>query len=223
MVAPLDPSTVLFGRTRQGVLSLFFTRPDESFYLREIVRRTGCGTGAVQRELQQLTESGILQRERDRFYRVNRDSPVFEPLKQLIIRTAGLADGLRNSLSTLGRQIRVAFIFGSFADGEPHQASDVDVMIVTRDNGPSLKKFVALFRDQQISLGREINPFVLSAGELRTKLRDGNHFLGRVLKGEKVFLIGDDNELGRVAQERLAEGSPNKRLRNRRPSRAGRP
>ena len=212
MVAPIDPSTVLFGRTRQAVLALFFTRPDESFYLREIVRRTGCGTGAVQRELQQLSASGILQRERERFYRVNPTSPVFEPLRQLIIRTAGLADGLRNALSTVGRQVRVAFIFGSFVHGQPPQASDVDVMIVTRKDGPGLEEFVALFRDHQISLGREINPFVLSADELRTKLQDGNHFLGRVLKGEKVFLIGDANELERVARERVAKGSPLKRL-----------
>jgi len=33
---------------------------------------------------------------------------------------------------------------------------------------------------------------VLSADELRTKLQDGNHFLGRVIKGEKVFLIGSN-------------------------------
>lgn len=68
-------------------------------------------------------------------------------------------------------------------------------MIVTRDNGPGLEEFVAFFRDQQISRGREINPFVLSADELGAKLQEGNHFLGRVIKGEKVFLIGDVNEL----------------------------
>lgn len=64
MVALVEPGGVLFGSTRQAILALTFLRPDESFYLREIVRRTGCGTGSVQRELALLTGCGILRRDR---------------------------------------------------------------------------------------------------------------------------------------------------------------
>src|SRR6185503_7455018 len=38
---PEDPGTVLFGKTRRRVLGLLFGRPDESFYDRDIVRRSG--------------------------------------------------------------------------------------------------------------------------------------------------------------------------------------
>src|SRR5579871_5315131 len=88
MVAPSHPGNVLFGRTRRAILSLTFLRPDETFYLREIIRRTGCATGAVQRELRLLTEAGILCRDRNRFFRANSASPVFEPLKQLVVKTS---------------------------------------------------------------------------------------------------------------------------------------
>jgi hypothetical protein len=53
-------ASVLFGKVQQAVLSLLFGRPDESFYVREIVRATRVGQGAVQRELQRLAEAGSL-------------------------------------------------------------------------------------------------------------------------------------------------------------------
>jgi uncharacterized protein len=46
------------------------------------------------------------------------------------------------------------------------------------------------------SLGRAVNPTVYTAAEFKTKLAGGNHFLNSVLRGEKVFLIGDEDELG---------------------------
>src|SRR5688572_5731609 len=96
-----DAGPVLFGKARRAVLSLLFLRPDESFYLREIVRRTGSATGSVQRELQLLMQCGILRRDRHRFYQANSGSPIYEPLKQLVIRTIGLNERLRAALSPL--------------------------------------------------------------------------------------------------------------------------
>jgi len=55
-------SSALFGKGRRTVLALFFSRPDESFYLRQIARMTGVWQGAVQRELKRLTEAGIIAR-----------------------------------------------------------------------------------------------------------------------------------------------------------------
>jgi len=51
--------TTLFGKTRRAVLTLLYSHPDESFYLRQIARTTGAGMGALQRELKQLAEAGI--------------------------------------------------------------------------------------------------------------------------------------------------------------------
>jgi DNA-binding transcriptional ArsR family regulator len=55
-------ASVLFGKAQQAVLGLLFGRPDESFYVREIVCATRVGQGAVQRELQRLAEAGIIDR-----------------------------------------------------------------------------------------------------------------------------------------------------------------
>jgi len=223
MVAPSDPGNILFGRTRQAILALTFLRPDESFYLREIVRRTGCGAGAVQRELRLLTESGILRRDRNRFFQANPQSPVFEPLKQIVIRTVGLGERLRAALSDVEDRIATAFIFGSFARGEQHETSDVDLMVVSKDYRLSLDEITSVLRHEQAEIGREINPFVLTAVEWQNKWRSGNPFVRRVAGAEKVFLIGDADELKRLGEERMAQGALSYRAggdRSSRPSRA---
>jgi predicted nucleotidyltransferase len=223
MITGADPGSILFGRTRQAVLALTFLRPDESFYFREIVRRTGSGTGPVQRELKLLTDSGILRRDRHRFYQANPASPIFEPLKQIVIRTIGLADRLKAALSPLADQIVIALIFGSFSRGEHHEQSDVDVLAVTRDDRLTPEQVDAALAAAATEIGREINPFVLTAEECRRKWKDGNPFLRRVLDGEKVYLIGGDDELKRLAEKRLAQVASAQPAGSARPSRAGRP
>jgi hypothetical protein len=82
----------LFGKIRRAVLSLPYTRADEEFYIRHILRTVGAGHGSVQRELKRLAEAGILRRTargRQVYYQVNPDSPIFPELKGLIEKTAG--------------------------------------------------------------------------------------------------------------------------------------
>ncbi len=54
----------LFGQVRSAVLALLFFHSDESFYLRQIVRMTGAGHGAVQRELGHLVKVDLIRRSR---------------------------------------------------------------------------------------------------------------------------------------------------------------
>ena len=73
-------SRLLFGSTRREVLALLLGRPDERFYLREIVRAVGGGLGAVQRELKQLVEVGLVEREargHQVYFSANRDAAIF--------------------------------------------------------------------------------------------------------------------------------------------------
>src|SRR5216684_89037 len=58
-------------------------------------------------------------------------------------------------------------------------------------------------------IGRSINPTVYSLAEFKSKLAAGNHFLTSVLKGQKVFLVGDEDELRKVGRVRLAKARTN--------------
>ena len=55
-------ATALFGKTQRAVLGLLFGQPDRSFYLRELVVAAASGASQVQRELNALTEAGLIVR-----------------------------------------------------------------------------------------------------------------------------------------------------------------
>jgi len=82
-------------------------------------------------------------------------------------------------------------------------ASDyIDLLVVGE---VTLEDLLARLADVERSLGRAVNPTVYSATEFKSKLASGNHFLNSVVRGEKVFLIGNEDELREVGGIRLAE------------------
>lgn len=194
----------LFGKTRRAVLSILYGHADESFYLRQLARMTGVGMGALQRELRQLSESGIILQERvgrQIFFKANPECPVFKELRTLVIKTFGVADQLREALSPLADRIRLAFIFGSVARGDPSRASDIDVMVV---GNVTLRRIVERLGPLQEKLSREINPVVYPVHEFQSKISAKDHFLTRVIEEAKDFLIGDPDELERMGSKRMA-------------------
>lgn len=180
---------------------MFFRHPEASFYVREILRHANVGQGTVQRELGALLQAGIIERTvrgRQVFYRANARSPVFPELRSFIAKTTGIADILRARLSKLTDRIVVAFIHGSVAKGTHNERSDVDVIVVGR---AGFAQVVDALGDASQELGRVVNPSVYPVEEFRKKIAAGHHFLSAVMQGKKIFLIGDERELGRLAKK----------------------
>lgn len=197
-------SSALFGKARRALLSLFYGNPDEAFFLRQVVRLSGCGMGVVQRELDQLVRTGILRRTEKNnhvFFQANRACPIFEELRSLVRKTAGAVDVLRNALGPLRARILLAWIYGSVARGEEKSESDVDLIVV---GDLSFREVLAALSGTESSLGREVNPTVLSPEEFHRRLAEKNHFLTSLLKNQKLFLIGDSDELKRLEESRMA-------------------
>jgi len=194
----------LFGKARRSVLAVLYTHPDEAFYLRQLVRASRAGLGPVQREVRGLTAAGIITRAvrgKQVYYQANRACPVFAELKSLMVKTAGIADFLRSALAPLADRIELAFIYGSVARGESRRASDIDLMVVGEIE---FGEVVAALGPAQERLNREINPTVYGRSEFAAKSLAGKHFINRVLSGKMIFLIGDQDELARMAKKRLA-------------------
>jgi predicted nucleotidyltransferase len=197
---PLHTTLPLFSKTRQVLLSLLFTRPDEAHLQENLIQLAALGRGSVQRELEFLARAGIVRRSlrgRQVYFQANAESPIYSELRGLVVKTAGVADALRSALAPLANAIRAAFIYGSVAKGTERRASDVDVMVIGDVSFAQTAE--ALARTQE-SIGREINPTVYPPDEFRAKLGAKQHFLRTVLKSEKIFLIGDELELARLAK-----------------------
>ena len=193
---------LLFGTVRRDVLALLYGRPDESFYMREIQRAVGAGIGPVQRELRQLADAGLVNREQrgnQVYFSANRDAPIFPELQAIVEKTAGAPEVLRASFGPLlaAEKIDAAFIYGSVAQGRQTSKSDIDVFVL---GDVTLAELVPLVRAAALRLGREVNPSIYSRKELRTKLAAGSAFLKRVLTGPKLMIVGDCHEVERLAR-----------------------
>jgi len=207
----------LFGATRQAVLRLLFGHTDQRFYQRQIIRSCRHGSGTVQRELEHLVGAGILTRTvegRQTYFQASRQCPVFEELRGLIRKTFGVAQVLQRGLAVLTGKIQLAFIYGSMASGSETTGSDVDVMVVGEQ--VSMHDVVSALAEAQRGLGREVNPSVYRTEEFCRKLTQGQHFLSSVVAGPKLFLIGNENELARLAQIRMAQAAQDEPAGNRR-------
>jgi predicted nucleotidyltransferase len=189
--------SALFGKSRLAILCLLYLNADQRFYLRQIVDTTKLGMGAVQRELRLLSNAGLILREhegRHVYFRANRDCPIFEDLRSILAKTAGLADVLRDRLSSLADRCRVAFIYGSFAQGLDNAESDVDVIVIGDVTFAAVSDALS---DLQTDLRREVNPTVYGVPEFKKKI--STPFIASILRKPKLYLIGDDDELARLA------------------------
>jgi uncharacterized protein len=212
---------VLFGQTRRAILALFFVHSTEPFYLRQIARLVDGGLGAVQREIRSLLAAGLIRRSirgKQILYQAETNNPIFPELKSLIAKTFGVVGIIREALMPLAERIEVAFVYGSVARQEERAESDVDLLIV---GGVRFGEVVLALALAQKSLARDINPTVYPVREFRTKVARSNHFLTSVVEEKKLFVIGDKNELARLAQKRMAGRAQEQQARDRRNARAG--
>lgn len=190
----------LFGKTQRTLLALFFTRPDEEFYLRQIVRMARMGQGAAQRELARWVAAGLLTRTRrgqQVYYQANRAAPIFVELQSLAVKTTGVAEVLRKALAGLAAHITVAFVHGSLTKGTVKAGSDVDVLVI---GNTAFREVVSALLPAQETIGREVNPTVYAEQEFRAKLQAKHHFLTAVMGSPKVFIVGGEDELKRLAE-----------------------
>lgn len=185
----------LFSSTQQRVLGRLFSQPNRSFYATELIAAGG-GSGAVQRELARLEASGLVESSRignQKHYQANRQSPIFEELHGIVLKTFGVADVLRAALAPLANQLDLAFIYGSVASGSDTAKSDIDVMLV--GDGISYPDVLEVLAPYEKKLGRALNPTIYSKKELQKKRAAGNSFLERVLKQPRIVLMGADDAI----------------------------
>ena len=186
----------LFSKVQQRLLALLFGNPQRIFYSNELIELADSGKGAVQRELERLAAVGLLtvsRRGNQKHYQVNTGAPIYAELRGLVLKTFGLADVLRAALAPLAAAIEAAFVYGSIARLDDTASSDVDLMVIsaTLTHG----ELFAALEEASMALGRTINPTVYSPAELRTRIRDNNSFVIRVLDQPKIWILGGADEL----------------------------
>lgn len=187
----------LFSSTQQRVLGFLFGQPERSFYATELIKLVGAGSGAVQRELARLEQSGLVTVSHlgtQKHYQANPHSPIFEELRDITQKTVGLADPVREALAPLAPRIEAAFVFGSVAKRAETASSDIDLLVIS-DSVDYADLFAAL-QPAEARLARRINPTVYTPADWKRKREEGNSFVTKVSARPKLFLIGTEESLG---------------------------
>jgi predicted nucleotidyltransferase len=191
-----------FSRNEALLLRLFYTNPAAEYYIQEIGRILGKKPGVFQRTLYNLEAQGILASHYEanaRYFQANASHPLYEEIKSIVFKTVGVTESLKEILREAG-SIDFAFLYGSFAKGRENQLSDIDLLIV---GSPDESVILKRLGDLERSLKREINYRIYSSLEIVEDIKNAEPFLANILAAPKVFLIGDENEL-----RKMAEGPP---------------
>ena len=192
--------SALFASATLGeLLYLFMLEPEREYYQRELQRLSGAHLRQLQRDLDRLLRSGLVAcrtHGNRTYYRAVPAHPAFADLRAAVMKTMGLGNELGAALAGLGDAVTLAFVYGSFARGDEVAQSDVDVLIV---GSATRREVAAALADAARSLGRELNPVILTPADLTRRRRAGDHFVTSVLAGPRIWLVGDDASLAALA------------------------
>ncbi len=193
----------LFGsKSRAAIIERLFVNEPRKMHLRELARACGLSAPNMLRTANALSNLGVLRVESDgnqSLFSANRDSPFYEPLKQMVEKATDPVPMLATLFS--GNDADIAFVYGSRATGTARPDSDCDILVI---GGGGLRRITALLAPVRERVSVELNPYVLDAAEFRRRMEASDHFLGEVMASPKIFLKGDENELEAMARQRMA-------------------
>ncbi len=187
-------------KTRVEILKLFLFNANNSFYQRQISNLTAQSIRGVQREVDKLNKIGIIEKsiQGNRiYYKINKKCPIAQDLKNIFFKSVGIAEALKENLKE--KEIKIAFIYGSYAKGEESLLSDIDLMAV---GDISSKELSSILSKPKKELMREINYVVFSLNEFINKAMQKDHFINSVLKDKKIYIIGSKDELKGLIKSR---------------------
>jgi predicted nucleotidyltransferase len=200
-----DLTDIIGSKSRAEVFKLLFEQPGTELYLRELQRRSGLSLRPIQQELSNLQAIGLIKVRKDGnrvYFSANSEHPLFPEIRSLVEKTTGVRALLQKALADPA--IQLAFIFGSVASGTAKPGSDLDLFVVGE---LGLRKLTKLLSGTSDKIGRVVNPHVMTAQEFSKRMQTSDHFISNIMDSDKMFLIGDENELKRLGKKRLVESA----------------
>lgn len=189
----------LFSSAQQPILACLFGRPEQWFHIKELIRLTHLGSATVQRELNRLEKGGLIETRRIanlKQVRAYVGSPIFEELRLIVVKTFGVLEVLREALSPLASEIKLAFVYGSVAQGSDRASSDVDVMVISETL--SYGQIMAALESAEKQLGRAVQITQYTPEEFVERKRKKHPFLSEVLRQPKLMVIGTEDGIDNI-------------------------
>lgn len=176
--------TLFSSSTRADILSLILNNPDEKFYIREMAALLKKNPSGIKRELDRLEEMGLVISEKVanlKYFKANKQSPLFSELKSLIAKSLGLSGALKNLFK--GNSVKAAFIYGPYVDND--DSPSVDLIII----GLSTPAILIGLQEIEKKFGKSFNCTFLDDAEFKIR-KQKDATLKRILQGKRLNLLG---------------------------------
>lgn len=176
--------TLFSSSTRADILSLVLNNPDERFYIREMAGILKKNPSGIKRELDRLEEMGLVVSEKVanlKYFKADKQSPLFSELKNLIAKSLGLSGALKNLFKR--NSVKAAFIYGDYAEDD--DSATVDLFII----GSSTPALLIGLQDIERKFSKSINCTFFDNSEFKIrKKKDAT--LKRILQSKRLNLLG---------------------------------
>ena len=186
---------LIISRVRVKLLRIFLLNPESIFHVRGLVRQTKEEINAVRRELAHMEKHGLVSKEprgNRLYYSFRRDYPLYYDLLHLVAKTSTLGADILKNKNKLGK-IKFVMLSGRFARGKNIRPEDIDLLIVGQQIViPELSQII---HAEEARRGRELNYTVMTEEELNFRKKRNDPFIASILKGSRVMIIGDEEEL----------------------------
>jgi|GEM_PF-574527 DNA-binding MarR family transcriptional regulator len=194
---------LLTSKARAEILRLLFSEPPIRLHQRGIAKCTDVTTQAIQKEIQNLKKQDLIQESRDGnrvYYTANSFHPIYADLKSIVLKLVEPVSILKEVLQT--DEIQIAFIFSATSKKEAKISSDVELLII---GNMGLNKVTSLLNDISDRLKRQIHPYVYTKKEYFNRIQSQDHFVTRLLRARREFIVGNECELEKLVKLQLVK------------------
>lgn len=184
----------MISKVRVKMVHLFFRNPTQIYYVRQITREIDEEINAVRRELERMTDAGILrseQRGNRLYYSLNKNYDYYPELLRLAIKSSGLGLAIKKRRKEIGNPKFVMFS-SKFSQHRARARDEVDILFV---GDVKMQELQPLVQIEEKERGHEINYTVMSEDEFDFRKTRRDPFVNEILAGGRVMVIGDEDAL----------------------------
>jgi predicted nucleotidyltransferase len=170
------------------VLNYYFLNPQKSHYVNELARLLDVDLANLFRKLNELEKEGILvseMRGNQRYFSLNKKYPLLKELKKTFEAKYGILNLIKERLNKL-KDLKEAFIFGSFAKNIFSSESDIDLLLIGKHSSLEAKRLILPLGK---IMGREINILDMTEEEFKKRKRRKDEFINNIFSGKVIKIF----------------------------------
>ena len=170
------------------LLNYFFLNPEDKLYVNEISRKLDLEKRNLVKKLKELEKEGIFvseSRGNQKIYFINRSYPLFNEYRQIVFKTIGIENKLRETLSKV-KGVEKVYIFGSYARNELDTHSDIDLLVIGNHKVIPAQRQI---NKTQKEIDREINVVNMDKKEFDLRKKKKDPFIESFLREKYIEVI----------------------------------